>query len=154
MSKPSSITIYSTNKKANFDYNINDRFEAGIVLTGSEVKSIRSGKCNLSESFIIIRDGHPYIENFHISIYTNAREKDYVPTRRRKLLLKRREINKIMGYLKKAGTSAAPLKLYNGSRNFLKLEMALVTGKKLYDKRESIKNREWQRNKARILKEQ
>ncbi|MBT4989173.1 MAG: SsrA-binding protein SmpB [Rickettsiales bacterium] len=154
MSKPSSITIYATNKKANFNYNINDKFEAGIVLTGNEVKSIRTGKCNLSESFVIIRDGHPYIENFHISLYSNAREKEYQPTRRRKLLLKQREINKIMGFLQKSGTSATSLKIYNSSRNFLKVEIALVTGKKLYDKRESIKNREWERNKSRILKEQ
>ncbi|MBL6785336.1 MAG: SsrA-binding protein SmpB [Rickettsiales bacterium] len=152
MSKADNIVTYAINKKASYNFKILDKFEAGLVLTGAEVKSIRTGKCNLSDSFITVKNGIPFIENFYISAYSNSRITEHTPTRRRKLLLNKREINKILGFLNRSGTSSAPLKIFQNSRNFLKVEIALVTGKKLHDKREDIKNKEWQRNKARILK--
>jgi SsrA-binding protein len=152
MSKKNLQTNYAINKKANYNFNIKDKFEAGIVLLGSEVKSIRSGQCNLSDSFIVARDNQIFLENFFISKYKNARDDKYNPTKSRKLLLNKKELNKIAGNLQRTGTSATALKIYNNSRNYLKVEIALVTGKKLHDKRETIKAREWERNKARILK--
>jgi SsrA-binding protein len=153
MGKKLLLTNYAINKKANFNFNIKDKFEAGIVLLGCEVKSIRAGQCNLSDSFIVAKENQVYLENFHISQYKNSRDQYYNPTKSRKLLLKKNELNKISGYLQRSGTSATALKIYNNSRNFLKLEIALVTGKKLHDKRETIKAREWERDKARIMKD-
>ena len=153
MSKKHLLTNYAINKKANFNFNIKDKFEAGIVLLGSEAKAIRSGQCNLSDNFIIVKDSQIFIENFHISQYKHSKDQYYNPTKSRKLLLKKNEINKILGFLQRSGTSATALKIYNNSRNFLKIEIALVTGKKMHDKRETIKAREWERDKARILKD-
>ena len=146
--------IYALNKKLSFNYNIHDKFEAGIILSGDEVKSVRFRNCNIDDAFIIISKQIPIIENFHIAKYKfSANREEYTPTQSRILLLKHREINKINGTLVKNGFTIVPTKIYNSKNNFIKIEIAIVSGKKTYDKRQDIKNREWQRDKHRILKE-
>ena len=146
--------IYALNKKVSYNYNIHEKFEAGIVLIGHEVKSVRFRKCSIDESFIVIKKHKPIIENFHIGRYQNSSDQEiYNPIRSRLLLMHSKEINKITGLLQKKGFTLVPIKIYNSKNNFIKLEIALVSGKKQYDKRETIKNREWQRDKQRMLKE-
>lgn len=149
-SKPTRVVC--DNRKARFDYSIQDTFEAGICLLGSEVKSIRDGKANLNDAFVIEEGGELYLHHAHIAEYKGANQFNHEPRRKRKLLLKRKEINKLNGKMKIKGMTVVPLKLYFNSRNFIKVEIALAQGKANYDKRQTIKEREWNREKQRILK--
>ena len=144
--------ILCQNKRARHDYFIEDKFEAGIVLEGWEVKSIRAGKVQLNESYVIVRDGELYVLNMHVSPLATASTHIHPnATRTRKLLLHRQEINRLIGKVEIRGYTLVPLNLHykNGK---IKLEFGLAKGKKLHDKRDSAKERDWQREKDRIMK--
>ncbi len=145
------IKLIANNKKAYHDYFIEDKFEAGIALAGTEVKSLRMGKCSLKESFIRVEKGEVWIYNMHISPYEKGNIFNKDPLRIRKLLLNRREINKIEGKMTQKGYTIVPLQAYfKGS--LVKLEIALARGKKLYDKRDSIAKKDIRRESERDFK--
>ena len=140
------------NKKVGYNYEILDRFEAGIVLDGCEVKSIRESRASLVDAFAFLKGNELMVRNFYIAEYKNAKDVEQDPMRVKKLLLHRREINKIMAMINRKGHTVVPTKVYTNQKNIIKIELAVVTGKKKYDKRKDIKQREWEREKARILK--
>jgi len=143
------------NRRARFDYALEDKFEAGIALTGTEVKSLRHGQCSLSESHVGPKQGEIFLFNAHIPEYQQAGpQQQHEPRRPRKLLLKQREIHKLMGAVQKEGYTIVPVKLYFNARGLAKVEVALAKGKKAHDKRETEKKRDWQKQKARIMREQ
>ena len=144
--------LIANNKKAYFDYFIEDKYEAGVALHGTEVKSIRMGKCSIKESYIKIENGEVFIYGMHISPYEKGNIFNKDPLRPRRLLLHKREINRLFGQVKQQGFSIVPLSIYfKGSR--VKLEIALVKGKKNYDRREDAAKRDAKRNIDRALKE-
>ncbi len=146
-----SIKIITDNKKARFDYEIIEKFEAGLVLTGSEVKSLREGAVNLKDSYVSFRDGEAFLQNAHISEYRASSYNNHTPERLRKLLLHREELNKIMGKVREKSLTCVPLKLYfKGGR--VKVELALGRGKKKHDKRDSLKKKDSDRELARVMK--
>jgi len=140
------------NRKVNYDYSILYSLEAGIVLYGSEVKSLRDGKAGITDSFIYPKNQEVFIHNFYISTYVNSSSFKHDNYRVKKLLLNKREINKLIGNVKRTGISIVPVKVYLSKKNIIKLEIAVVTGKKKFDKREAIKKREWDRKKHAVLK--
>lgn len=143
----------AVNRRASHDYFIEETYEAGMVLTGTEIKSVRAGKVNISDAFATIRNGEAFVHNMHISPYEQGnRHNPGDPTRARKLLLKRREIDKLLGIVKQQGYTLVPLKIYvkNG---FAKLLIGVGKGKKQYDKREAAAKRDAQRDIQRALKE-
>lgn len=144
--------LIAQNKKANHDYFIEETFEAGIVLQGTEIKSIRAGKVNLRDSFATIKQGEVYINNMHISPYEQGNRYNHEPTRARKLLLHRKEIDRLIGETQRAGYTLVPIKLYikNG---FAKVLIGLGKGKKKYDKREDLKQKQAKRDMERALKD-
>ena len=142
----------ATNKKAFHDYYIEEKFEAGIALTGTEVKSLREGRANLKESYAKIKDGELFLMNAHISPYSCGNMFNHEPKRIRKLLMHRREIHKLFGKVRERGYSLVPLSIYFNSKNKAKLEFALAKGKTLYDKRESIKRKDAKRVTERELR--
>jgi SsrA-binding protein len=143
--------VVSTNRKARHDYEILDTFEAGLVLTGSEIKSIRAGKVNLREGFVQPRDGELWLLNTHISTYDQAGMFGHDPLRPRKLLLHRREIDRITSRVQEKGLTIVPTVLYL-TRGLAKVEIALARGKKQYDKRSTLRERESQRQIERTLR--
>jgi SsrA-binding protein len=150
-SKSSSSTI-ALNKKARHDYFIEDRFEAGLVLRGWEVKSLREGRAQLSESYIVVKNGEAWLFGFHVSPLLSA--SSHVtpdPTRTRKLLLHRRELDKLIGAVERKGYTLIPLALY-WKKGLAKLEVALARGKQSHDKRAADKDREWSLSKQRLLR--
>ncbi|MBO6055686.1 MAG: SsrA-binding protein SmpB [Alphaproteobacteria bacterium] len=150
MSKYKEIGV---NRKAHYDYEIIDTLEAGIVLFGTEVKSLRSNKVNLTDSYAgLTADNEVFLYQMGIPKYSMANLTNHEPKRNRKLLLKKREIQKLIGALKKSGYSLIPLKIYFNEKGFVKISLGLGKGKKNIDKRETIKEREWNREKSRILK--
>lgn len=152
MAKGEGIKVVATNRKAYHDYQIHDTFEAGIVLTGSEIKSIRAGRVNLRDGYAIFRDGELWLLNCHIAPYDPASRQNHDPTRPRKLLLHRRELNRLAGRVQEKGFTIVPLRMYL-RRGLAKVEIALVRGKKQYDKREAIARRDADREVERALKE-
>ncbi|SMO63719.1 SsrA-binding protein [Balnearium lithotrophicum] len=140
------------NKKAFFDYEILEKYEAGIELKGTEVKSIREGKVNLRDSFVRIENGEAYLFNAYIAPYTHGNLFNHEPTRRRKLLLHKREIKRLLGKVQEKGLTIVPLRMYFNKRGKVKVEIALVRGKKKYDKREAIKRRELEREAQKAMK--
>jgi SsrA-binding protein len=140
------------NRKARHDYFIEETVEAGIVLTGSEVKSLRDGRCNLVDSFARITRGEAFITNVHISPYDPASHANHEPTRSRKLLLHRLEIDRLEGKLKLKGLTLIPLRIYFNARGRAKVELGLGRGKKHYDKRQTIKERDAKRETARAMR--
>ena len=145
-----SVKVVATNRKARHDYLIEDTFEAGIVLTGSEIKSIRAGQVNLRDGYAALRDGELWLLNAHIAPYHQASYENHEPRRERKLLMHRREINRLTGKLQEKGLTLVPLQLYlKNSR--AKVELGLARGKKLYDKRQSMRERDDQRQIAGVL---
>ncbi|NRA73758.1 MAG: SsrA-binding protein SmpB [Rickettsiales bacterium] len=144
--------ILSLNRKASYLYAIKDKFEAGIVLTGEEVKSIRKGKMNIDAAFITEQQGELYLVNSNIAKYEKSNYTDHEEVRHRKLLLHKKQINKIIGSIKMPKYSAIVLKIYTNLRNKIKLEIAIACGKTEIDKRATIKEREWQREKGKLLK--
>jgi SsrA-binding protein len=144
--------IILQNRKARYDYHIISTLEAGVVLKGAEVKSLRSGKASISDSFIYPKGNEIFVHNFYIAEYDHISAYKLDNYRIKKLLLKRKEINKLIGTIKKAGVTIVPTKVYFNKKNFIKVEIAIVTGKKKYDKREVIKKRDWDRKKQALLK--
>lgn len=142
--------IIALNRKAGFNFHLSDKFEAGLVLMGSEVKSLRDGKANLSDAYGMLHKGELYLVNCHIGEYKAASYTGHTPLRQRKLLVHKREINRLIGQLQQ-GMTLVPTKLYfkNG---IAKVELALGTGKKLHDKRQDIKKRETQRELSRVVR--
>ncbi len=143
--------VISTNRKAFHDYLIFDKFTAGIVLTGTEIKSVRKGMINLKDSFAKIEDSEVFLYNMHISPYEQGNRYNHKPDRIRKLLLNKQEINKMLGKIKKDGYAIIPLELFL-SHGFAKMEIGLAKGKKLYDKREAIAKKTQDRDIARQIK--
>ena len=153
-SKPErKLKIVADNRKARFNYAIGEVFEAGIALTGTEVKSLRDGKAAIAESYAASRDGELWLHNANIPEYLQANRFNHAPKRPRKLLLHRRQLNKLIGAVEREGMTLVPLKLYFNERGRAKVEIALARGKKLHDKRESEKKRSWERDRARLLRE-
>ena len=144
----------AVNRRARFDYHIEDTFEAGLCLTGTEVKSLRLGQANIQNAHAAIDNGEPYLHGAHIAEYTEAgRHLQHSPTRPRKLLLRQSEINKLIGATEQKGMTLVPMTLYFNKRGFAKLKLGLASGKKQHEKRATIKDREWKRRKQRILKQ-
>ncbi len=141
----------ATNRKAFHDFHIEDRFEVGIVLTGTEVRSLREGRANLKESYARIKDGELFLVNAHISPYSCGNIFNHEPKRTRKLLMHKREIDRLFGKVRERGYSLVPLSIYFNKRNKAKLELGLAKGKTLYDKRESIKRKDEKRVTEREL---
>src|SRR3974390_2648914 len=144
--------VVSENRKARFNYEIGDTYEAGIALTGSEVKSLRNGKATIAESYADPRGGELWLGNANIPEYLQGGRFNHAPKRVRKLLLHRRQINKLMGAVEREGMALVPLKLYFNEKGRAKLELALARGKKLHDKRETEKKRSWERERGRLLR--
>src|SRR6201985_1617454 len=145
--------LIADNRKARFNYAIGETFEAGLVLTGSEVKSMRSGKTSIAESYAASRDGELWLLNSNIAEYKQAGRFNHAPKRPRKLLLHRRQINKLMGAIEREGMTVVPLKIYFNEKGRAKVEIALAKGKKLHDKRETEKKRDWARERGRLLRQ-
>ncbi len=146
--------IIAENRKARHEFHIEDVFEAGLVLTGTEVKSLRNGKANIAESYASAEDGAIYVINSNIQPYQKSGNFDnHEPTRRRKLLLHAREITRLTSAVQREGMTLIPLKLYFNDRGLAKIEIGLAKGKKLHDKRQTEKDRDWQRSKARLLRD-
>jgi len=141
------------NRKAYYDYNILDKFEAGIILTGAEVKSLKDGKGSLDDAFVQIRDQQAFLINARIHPYAFADNKDYEPTRSRKLLLHKKEIISLLSKTKQSSLTIVPTAWYTiGRRGIIKIELALARGKKKYDKREAIKKKDIDRETEQILR--
>ena len=148
------LKVVAENRKARFNYEIGDTFEAGIALTGSEVKSLRSGKATIAESYADARGGELWLVNANIPEYLQAGPfNNHAPKRPRRLLLHQREIERLAGAVEREGMTVVPLKLYFNERGRAKVEIAVARGKKLHDKRETEKKRDWSREKARLMKE-
>jgi SsrA-binding protein len=143
--------VVSTNKDARFRYFISETFEAGLALVGTEVKALRTGKVNLSDSYVFIKDGQAWLQNMHISEYSHGNRENHVPLRDRKLLLHRKEIDKLAAAINKNGFSLIPTELYF-LQGRAKVELGLGKGKKAHDKRESIKEKEAKREMDRVRK--
>jgi SsrA-binding protein len=145
--------VVADNRRARFNYEIGETFEAGIVLTGSEVKSLRAGKATIGESYADSREGEIWLINSNIPEYTQAGRFNHLPKRPRKLLLHQRQINKLAGAVEREGMTVVPLKLYFNDKGRAKIEIALARGKKLHDKRETLKRRSWDRERGRLLRQ-
>ncbi len=145
------LKIICFNRKARFNYFLNDLLEAGIVLKGSEIKSIREGKVNIADSYAIEKNGEIYLINSHISSYKEASYSNHNPTDERKLLLNKKEINKLAGKINAEGFTLVPTKMYF-KKGKAKIEIAVAKGKKQYDKRQTKKNRDWNRDKSRYFR--
>ena len=145
--------VVAENRKARFNYEIGDSYEAGIALTGSEVKSLRSGKATIAESYADAKGGDIWLINANIPEYLQAGAfNNHAPKRPRRLLLHRREIDRLTGAVDREGMTIVPLKLYFNDKGRAKIEIALAKGKKLHDKRETLKKRSWEREKSRLLR--
>ena len=145
------LKIICLNRKASFNYFFEDLLEAGIVLKGSEIKSIREGKVNIADSYAVEKGGEMFLINSHISSYKQASYSNHNPTDERKLLLNKREINKLIGKMQKDGLTIVPTKMYF-KKGKAKIELAVAKGKKLHDKRASKKDRDWNRDKSRYFR--
>ena len=140
------------NRSAYFEYHIDDKYVAGIMLTGTEVKSLREGKANFNDAYCLFQKGELWIRSFHISEYSHGTVNNHDPIRERKLLLNRRELKKIEARLKEKGYTIIPLRLFFNEKNLAKVEIGLAKGKKLHDKRESIRQRDTEREMKRYIK--
>jgi len=147
----SGLKIICLNRKASFNYFFHDLLEAGIVLKGSEIKSVRNGKVNIADSYAIEKKGELFLINSHISSYKEASYSNHSPNEERKLLLNKREINKLIGKMQRDGFTIVPTKMYF-KKGKAKIELAIAKGKKQFDKRAVKKNRDWNRDRARYVR--
>ena len=148
------LKVVADNRRARFNYEIGETFEAGIALTGSEVKSLRAGKATIAESYADAKNGEIWLINANIPEYKQAGPyNNHAPKRPRKLLLHQRQIDRLAGGVDREGMTIVPLKLYFNEKGRAKLEIALAKGKKLHDKRETLKKRSWEREKGRLLRQ-
>lgn len=148
----SAAKIIARNRKARYDYHVEETIETGIVLQGTEVKSIRLGRVNLKDSFALVEDGEVYLYNMHVAPYRHGNRYNHEPERKRKLLLHKREIRSLIGKATQKGSTLVPLSIYL-KHNLVKIELALVKGKKKYDKRKDLMKKEAQRDIERAFKE-
>ncbi len=144
--------VVAENRRARFDYFVDDRVEAGIALTGTEVKSLRHGEGSIAESYATVDGEEVWLINSHIPEYSHGNRLNHQPRRARKLLLKGREISKLQGAVARQGLTLVPLSIYFNSRGRAKVELALARGKKVHDKRDTVKERDWKREQARLLR--
>ena len=154
--KPSTFDKAKTvaeNRRARFDYFIEETFEAGIALSGTEVKSLRFGEGSITESYATVHDGEAWLINANIPEFSHGNRFNHEPKRPRKLLLHAREIEKMIGAVERKGMTLVPLSVYFNSRGRAKVELALAKGKQTHDKRQTMKDRDWQRDKQRLLRE-
>jgi len=147
------LRVIADNRKARFNYFIDETLEAGVALTGTEVKSLRQGKATIGESYADSRGGEIWLINANIPEYLQANRFNHAPKRPRKLLLHRRQIEKLIGAVERDGMTLVPLKLYFNEKGRAKIELALARGKKLYDKRDTEKKRSWDRDRARLMRQ-
>jgi len=147
------ISIAAQNRKARHNYFIEDTLEAGIMLTGTEVKALRAGKSNIADAFAGEQKGELFLFNAHIPEYGQGNRFNHPPRRPRKLLLHRRQISKLLGAIKREGVTLVPLSIYFNQRGIAKVELGLATGKKQHDKRAAEKARDWQREKHRLMRD-
>ncbi len=145
--------VVAENRKARYNYTIEDTLEAGLALTGSEVKSLREGRANIAESYARAEDGEIHLVNAHISEYKQAGPFGHEPRRPRKLLLHKRQIARLAAAVQRDGATLVPLKLYFNDRGIAKLLLGLAVGKRKHDKRETEKRRDWERQKGRLMRE-
>jgi SsrA-binding protein len=150
---PGEHRLAAQNRKARHEYFIEETLEAGLALTGSEVKSLRAGRGNINEAYAAARGGEIWLLNAHITEYAQAREGGHEPRRARKLLLKKREIAKLSGAVQREGMTLVPLKIYFNARGIAKAELGLAKGRRKHDKREREKERDWERQKARLVRD-
>src|SRR5262245_2288478 len=150
--KKPNIKVVADNRRARFNYEIGETFEAGISLTGTEVKSLRPANASIGESYADARDGEIWLVNANIPEYLQAGRDNHAPKRPRKLLLHKRQINKLAGAVDREGMTIVPLKMYFNERGRAKLEIAVARGKKLHDKRQTEKKRSWERERGRLLR--
>jgi SsrA-binding protein len=141
------------NRRARFDYYIEDTYEAGIMLTGTEVKSLRFGEGTIAESYAEIRDGEAWLVNSNVPEFSHGNRFNHEPKRPRKLLLRERELAKLQGAVERKGMTLVPLSVYFNSRGRAKVELALAKGKNAADKRQTVKDRDWKREQGRIMRE-
>ena len=146
--------IVAENRRARFDYQVEEKFEAGLALSGTEVKSLRFGEGSIQESYAEIRGGECWLVNANIPEFSHGNRFNHEPKRPRKLLLHQREIEKLTGAVERKGMTLVPLSVYFNSRGRAKVELALAKGKQAHDKRAAIKERDWKRDKARLMREQ
>ena len=146
------IKVVADNRKARFHYEVGETFEAGIALTGTEVKSLRAGKATIAESYADARAGEIWLVNANISEYLQAGRFNHAPKRPRKLLLHKRQIAKLAGAVEREGMTIVPLKLYFNDKGRAKIELAVARGKKLHDKRETERKRSWERERGRLMR--
>jgi SsrA-binding protein len=151
--KQDGVKVVADNRRARFDYEIIDTFEAGIELKGPEVKSLREGRANIGESYASVNGGELYLVNAYVPEYREANRFNHETRRPRKLLLHRRQIDKLAGGVLRDGLTIVPLRIYFNDRGRAKVNIALARGKKLHDKRETLKERSWNRERARLLRE-
>ena len=144
--------IVAENRRARYDYALEDVFEAGIALTGTEVKSLRFGEGSIAESYAEVKDGEVWLINANVPEFSHGNRNNHEPKRPRKLLLKEREINKMHGAVARQGMTLVPLSVYFNGRGRAKVELALAKGKKDHDKRETIKERDWKREQSRLMR--
>ena len=144
--------VVADNRKARFSYSIDDTLEAGIMLYGSEVKSLRNGRSTIAESYAYAKDGELFLVNSYIPEYTQASRFNHEPRRQRKLLVHKREANKLAAAIQREGMTLVPLRLYFNPKGIAKIELGIAKGKKLHDKRETERKRDWQRDKARLMR--
>ena len=149
----SSGTTIAMNRKARFNYAVEEEFEAGLVLTGTEVKSLRAGKAQINDAYAAPKGDELWLLNATIDEYSGGNRFNHEVRRPRKLLLHKRQIKKLIGRLKVKGVTLVPLALYFNSRGIAKIKLGLATGKKEYEKRDTLKKRDWQRDKGRIMRE-
>jgi SsrA-binding protein len=147
------VKVVADNRKARFNYEIGETFEAGIALSGTEVKSLRGGKATIGESYAGEHGGEIFLVNAYIPEYLQANRFNHEPKRPRKLLLHRRQVNKLVGAVQREGMTIVPLKIYFNAKGRAKVELALARGKKLHDKRETEKARDWGRERGRLLRD-
>ena len=147
------LKTVAENRRARFDYHIEEKFEAGIALQGTEVKALRAGQATIAESYAEVKDGEVWLVNSNIPEYSHGNRLNHEPRRPRKLLLNAREINKLFGAVERKGMTLVPLSIYFNRTGRAKVELALAKGKQAHDKRASIKERDWKRDKARVMRE-
>ena len=141
------------NRRARFDYFLEDHMEAGIALLGTEIKALRDGRANIAESYAAVEGREIVLVNADIPPYKQANRFNHEPRRHRKLLLHRKQIDKLIGAVQREGRTIIPVRLYLNERGMAKLEIALAKGKKIHDKREAVAERDWQRDKARLMRD-
>ena len=153
--RPSSdkVKVVAENRRARFDYHIDETFEAGIALTGTEVKSLRFGEGSIAESYAEVRNGEVWLVNSNVPEFSHGNRFNHEPKRPRKLLMHEREIARLQGSVERKGMTLVPLSIYFNGRGRAKVELALAKGKNVADKRATIKERDWKRDKARLMRE-